>query len=105
MKRKPSLGPRNPLVALSLFRKAGVHRKSAKAQRARDKHDTRCLAQSAAQGTFNLKVAGSSPAAPTTSDAVCSVSAWGQSKQTSCRNWGLAKRLEPRLNHTAVASR
>ena len=69
MKRKPSLGPRNPLVAPSLFRKAGAHRKSNKAQRALNKHNTRCLAQLAAQEAFTLKVAGSIPAVPTTSSA------------------------------------
>ena len=45
MKRKPSLGPRNPHVAPSLFRKAGAHRKSNKALRARDKQDVRRVAQ------------------------------------------------------------
>lgn len=39
MKRKPKLEPRNPLVAPSLFRKAGPHAKSNKAQRRADKTD------------------------------------------------------------------
>ena len=33
MKRKQIAKPRNPLVALALFKKAGVHRKSNKAIR------------------------------------------------------------------------
>jgi hypothetical protein len=37
MKHKPVLGPRNPLVAPSLFRKAGTHDKPFKAQRRADK--------------------------------------------------------------------
>lgn len=37
MKRKLKLAPRNPLVAASLFKKAGVHDKSHKAQRRADK--------------------------------------------------------------------
>lgn len=52
MKRKPSLGPRNPHVAPSLFRKAGAHRKSNKVQRARDKQDTRRLAQPGSAAGF-----------------------------------------------------
>lgn len=53
MKRKPSLGLRNPHVAPSLFRKAGAHRKSNKAQRARDKQDVRRVAQLAEHRAFN----------------------------------------------------
>lgn len=65
LKRKLTLAPRNPLVAASMKRKAGVHRKSVKALRAQENFNTRCLAQLVAQRTFNPKVAGSIPAAPT----------------------------------------
>ena len=39
MKRKPTLAPRNPLVAPSMFRKAGAHDKSHKAKRRAAKVD------------------------------------------------------------------
>ncbi len=39
MKRKPTLAPRNPLVAPSMFRKAGAHGKNHKAKRRADKVD------------------------------------------------------------------
>lgn len=39
MSRKPKLAPRNPLVAPSMFRKAGAHGKPHKAQRRADKND------------------------------------------------------------------
>lgn len=46
MKRKPTLAPRNPLVAPSMFRKAGAHDKTHKAKRRADKTDlNRRLAQ------------------------------------------------------------
>lgn len=35
--KQPKLTPRNPLVAAALFRKAGEHRKTGKAQRRQDK--------------------------------------------------------------------
>jgi hypothetical protein len=35
--KQAKLTPRNPLVAAALFRKAGEHRKTAKAQRRQDK--------------------------------------------------------------------
>lgn len=66
MKRKPSLGPRNPHVAPSLFRKAGAHRKSNKAQRARDKQDVRRVAQLAEHSAFTRGVSSSILGAPTT---------------------------------------
>lgn len=37
MHRKPTLAPRNPLVAASMFKKAGAHTKSHKAIRRADK--------------------------------------------------------------------
>lgn len=37
MNRKPKLAPRNPLVATSMFRKAGTHDKPYKTQRRADK--------------------------------------------------------------------
>ena len=64
MKRKPSLGPRNPHVAPSLFRKAGAHRKSNKAQRARDKSDARGLAQLGEHPTFNRRCPEFDPQSP-----------------------------------------
>ena len=46
MKRKPTLAPRNPLVAPSMFRKAGAHDNTHKAKRRADKTDLhRRLAQ------------------------------------------------------------
>ena len=39
MKRKMS-APRNPFVAAAMFKKAGAHRKPAKAMRRQDKIDT-----------------------------------------------------------------
>ena len=43
MKRKHQLAPRNPLVAPTLFRKAGMHRKTRKAERRADRVDTATL--------------------------------------------------------------
>ncbi len=40
MKRKPKLAPRNPLVAPALFRKAGVHGKTRKAERRAKRMET-----------------------------------------------------------------
>lgn len=40
MKRKSQLAPRNPLVAAALFRKAGIHRKTRKAERRADRIQT-----------------------------------------------------------------
>lgn len=41
MNKKSKLAPRNPLVAASLFRKAGVHEKTNKAKRAEQKRQLR----------------------------------------------------------------
>lgn len=41
MFRKSTLAPRNPLVAASLFRKAGTHRRHGKAARAKEKQRQR----------------------------------------------------------------
>lgn len=40
MAAKSKLAPRNPLVAAGLFRKAGAHGKSNKAQRRKDRVET-----------------------------------------------------------------
>lgn len=65
MNRK-RLAPRNPYVAAAKFRKAGAHEKSQGARRQELKCQTnRRVAQLAEQETFNLKVAGSYPAAST----------------------------------------
>lgn len=67
MKHKRKLGPRNPLVVPSLFRKAGAHRKTLKAMRAQDKVTTRRIAQLAEHPALNRNVVGSIPSAPTIS--------------------------------------
>lgn len=67
MKHKRKLGPRNPLVGPSLFRKAGAHRKTLKAVRAQEKVDVRRIAQVVEQSAFNRKAVGSIPSAPTIS--------------------------------------
>lgn len=43
MKRKSKLAPRNPLVSPALFRKAGIHRKTRKAERRTDQMETATL--------------------------------------------------------------
>lgn len=63
--RKRRLAPRNPLVAASLKRKAGKHQKSNKSLRRLEK-SRGGLAHLAEHEAFNLKVASSSLAAPTT---------------------------------------
>lgn len=67
-KRKPTLAPRNPLVAASLKRKAGPHRKSNKALRRTNK-SRGGLAHQVEHEAFNLVVASSSLAAPTIFDS------------------------------------
>jgi hypothetical protein len=55
MKRKPKLAPRNPLVAASLFRKAGSHDKPFKAKRRADKMDLMaCSSAGRARGFYPL---------------------------------------------------
>lgn len=49
MKRKPQLAPRNPLVAPALFRKAGKHRKTRKAERRTERMETAALFKHAAK--------------------------------------------------------
>ena len=68
MHRKPKLAPRNPLVATSLFRKAGTHNKPHKASRRAEKMDLRRVAQLAEQRAFTPEVLGSTPSAPTIGD-------------------------------------
>lgn len=59
--------PRDMNVVAMLKRASGVHGPSDKAIRRKEKQDIkRCVAQLAEQETFNLKVVGSIPAAPTT---------------------------------------
>lgn len=67
MKHKRKLGPRNPLVGPSLFRKAGAHRKNLKAVRAQEKVATRRIAQLAEHPALTRDVGGSMPSAPTIS--------------------------------------
>ncbi len=69
MNRKPKVrkasGPRNPFVAVSLFLKAGEHRKSEKAIRRQENVRTGFLAQLAEHRAFTPKVADSVSAGPT----------------------------------------
>ena len=55
MKRKPKLAPRNPLVAASLFKKAGAHDKPHKAQRRADKVALRGVAHGQSSGLLILR--------------------------------------------------
>jgi hypothetical protein len=53
--RKPKLAPRNPLVAVSLFRKAGMHDKTRKAQRRADKMALGRVAHGQSSGLLILR--------------------------------------------------
>ncbi len=65
MKRKRS-APRNPLVAVAKFKKAGAHGKSGKAlRRAANMELQREHGVKAAQHPFKVPGPGSSPGAPT----------------------------------------
>lgn len=65
MKRKPKLAPRNPLVAASLFRKAGSHDKPYKAQRRADKMVIGAVAHGLEQLAFTQSArVRASPAPP-----------------------------------------
>ena len=64
----PTSKPRNHLVPGALMRKAGDHRKSNKALRAKEKQAYRRVAQLAGQRTFTPQGVGSNPTAPTIAD-------------------------------------
>lgn len=69
MKRKP-IKPRNPLVAATMFRKAGAHGKAYKAVRRKNKADLqREAGVVAAHRTFTPGQDGFAPPAPTESFA------------------------------------
>ena len=70
MKRK-RLAPRNPLVAVAKFKKAGAHGKSEKALRRAAKTELqREHGVKAAQHPFKVPGLGSSPSAPTSMKSV-----------------------------------
>lgn len=63
MKQKQMARPRNRLVALALFKSAGVHRKSNKALRR--EQNMRDRSSKAEQEAFNFEVVSSSLTGPT----------------------------------------